>query len=707
MKELFRKIRLFFSRILTGILFVTAIVAVYYLFPRQGTFPFEFQKGSPWKHETLIANVDFPILKSSAEILQERDSVMGQLKPYFVLDDGMGQEKIREFKSNFPIIWDQFVGRHSLDTLLTDSIINNLEVVYTLQVGVMLDTLYHKGILPDLSGVDLLASIDNGLIVTRDKIVSERLPDEVAGTIGSYHWLNEQMSDSLILYGLDPAMKEMLFSEVGYNRFIVPNLSYDQMTTTAVQKSLLDEISETRGLVQEGQRIIGRGELISEDTYQILVSFQSSFEKLTGDSTTIWLIRSGQVLLILITFMALFFFLRQFRAEILQHNLKLTFVLIMMLLAVLAASIGGQSDVISIYLIPFIIVPVVMRAFFDARLALFIHLITMMLVGFLVPNGFEFIFIQIIAGFAAIVSFSHLHRRGQLVVTAVIIFLVSSLLVLALELMHEGSFTAIEWITFAWLAANAVLVLFSYPLIYIFEKLFGFISDVTLIELSDSNHPLLRKLAEDAPGTFQHSMQVANLAESVVRIIGGNPLLVRAGAMYHDIGKSEGALYYTENQVGNVNPHDSMNRVESARIIVNHVIRGAEIARKHKLPKPVADFILTHHGTSKVQYFLKMQQKENQEDSIDLADFSYPGPRPYSKEAAVMMMADSIEAASRSLDDYAEDAIKDLIDQIVNYQLSEGQFEEAEITFKEMNRAKEIFLSKLVNIYHGRIKYPK
>lgn len=707
MKIIFKKIRIFFTRILTGILFVAALASIYSLFPRQGTFPYEFQKGSPWLHETLIAEFDFAVQKSTEDLQAEKDSLLADMKPYFNIQDGLRQFHTNEFRHSFPGIWSRFAEDNNFDSVYTTSEIIELEARYLLKATSAIDSLYRTGILPDLASMDQAIDLDKGMVVVRSKVVQQRFPDQVVGTLESYQRLKATLSDSSNMGGVGLINSEELFVALGLNRYIVSNLIYDQETSDAVQKSLLEGISNFRGLVQEGQRVIERGEMVTVDKYILLESFRYAYEIQTGDPTARLLVRTGQVILILLCLLALFFFLKQFRPEVVRSNLKMTFILLMMVLVVLAGSFAGRSTSVSLLLVPFIILPVIMRAFFDSRLALFLHLIAMLLVGFLVPNGFEFIFIQVLAGFAAIVSFSHLHRRGQLVVTSFIVFMVYALIYVAMSITHEGALAKVEWINLAWLAGNAGLILFSYPLIYIFEKLFGFISDVTLIELSDSNHPLLRKLAEDAPGTFQHSMQVANLAESVIRVIGGNPLLVRAGAMYHDIGKTSNSMLFTENQVSGVNPHDKLERKESAGLIINHVIRGAEIARKHNLPKPVSDFILTHHGTSKTQYFLKMYQRENPDSEINVDSFAYPGPRPFSKETAVLMMADSIEAASRSLSDYSEESLKKVIDSIIGAQLNEGQFEESDITFRDIYKAKEIFLSKLTNIYHARIQYPK
>lgn len=707
MKVIFKKIRVFFARILTGLLFVLALVCMYYLFPRQGKFPYEYQEGSPWLHETLIAEFDFPIQKSAEDLQKERDSLLTQLKPYFSVDEKIGEAQIVEFSAAFPEAWNQYVSESNLDSVYSENQLEELKSLFFMKSGFALDSLYHIGILPDLGELGTNIDLTKGIVLVRNKLIQERLPDQVSGIKESYQRLKSRILDSTQLRGMELLNGENLFNDLAFNRYIHPNLSFDQETTDAVKKSLLDGMSLYRGLVQEGQRIIGRGEMVSEERFQQLESFRLNYEIRTGDPTARLMVRLGQIVLIVLCLLALFFFLRQFRPEVVLSNQKMTFILLLTTLVVLAGSFAGRSSFVSIYLVPFIILPVIMRSFFDSRLALFIHLIAMLLVGFLVPNGFEFVFMQVLTGFAAIISFSHLHRRSQLVVTSMYVLLVYTLIYLSMALIHQRSFAGIEWINLAWLAGNAILVLFSYPLIYIFEKLFGFISDVTLIELSDSNHPLLRKLAEDAPGTFQHSMQVANLAESVVREIGGNPLLVRAGAMYHDIGKINNSVLFTENQVSGVNPHEELGRKESAGLIIDHVHKGYEIARKHNLPKPVADFILTHHGTSKTQYFLKMYQKEHPDVEVNQDEFAYPGPRPFSKETAVLMMADSVEAASRSLTDYSEDSLKKLIESIVGAQLAEGQFNEAEITFRNITRAKEIFLKKLMNIYHARIQYPK
>jgi hypothetical protein len=330
-----------------------------------------------------------------------------------------------------------------------------------------------------------------------------------------------------------------------------------------------------------------------------------------------------------------------------------------------------------------------------------------LIIGFWVPNGFEFVFLSFVAGIIAIFTLSNNYRRGKLFLSAVLVVATYCIVYLGISIIQEGNMSKIEWIKFLWFAANGLLVLSSYPLIYIFERIFGFLSDATLIELSDTNQPLLRKLAEMAPGTFQHSLQVSNLAEEVIIKIGGSPLLVRAGALYHDIGKMENPHYFIENQVPGVNYHDKLKFVESAEIIIGHTTKGVEIARKNNLPESIINFIRTHHGTTTVQYFYRSYLKQNPDSVSEIERFRYPGPRPVSKEEAVLMMADSVEAASRSLKEINESTLADLVEYIINLQIADDQFAEANITFRDIREIKSIFKKKLRTIYHIRIEYPR
>jgi len=414
----------------------------------------------------------------------------------------------------------------------------------------------------------------------------------------------------------------------------------------------------------------------------------------------------GKLMLVLTSLLLIFLFLWNFRREVLYDTRSTLFILLTVILMVLAASITLRYDLISLYVMPFTLVPVILRTFFDARLALFVHIVTVILVGFFAPNSYLFVLLNVFAGMVAIYSLTNLYRRSKLVFTAFLVVLTYVVIYFGAAIVQEGNFNTIEWKYFAWFGYNGILILISYPLIYIFEKAFGLISDTTLMELSDTNQPLLRKLAEIAPGTFQHSLQVANLAEEAAHKTGGNPLLVRTGALYHDIGKLEEPLYYIENQSTGNNPHDNLEFEQSARIIIGHVAKGVDIAHKNSLPEPLIDFIRTHHGTSTVQYFYKSFLKKYPEEEVDVMKFSYPGPKPFSREMAIVMMADSVEAASRSLKEINDQTLDKLVESIIHTQMMEEQFNDANISFRDITAIKEVFRKRLNNIHHARIAYP-
>jgi hypothetical protein len=466
---------------------------------------------------------------------------------------------------------------------------------------------------------------------------------------------------------------------------------------------MVSSISLSRGMVQAGEKIITTGELVNGEKFNILESLRKEYELTTNNPALI----VGQSIAALLGMLMIFLFLINFRRDILQHFLKTMFILSLIILFILIARVMIYWNVVSIFLIPFTLLPIIIRAFYDSRLALFIYNVTILIIGFFVPNSFEFIFLQMMAGMMAIFALANVRRRGQLFMAAIFIFMTYSLVYLGIAVVQEGSFETIRWKNFAWFGGNGLMILAAYPLIYIFEKLFGFLSDVTLMELADTNQKILRNLAEKAPGTFQHSMQVANLAEEVIFKIGGNSLLIRAGALYHDIGKMGLPYFFIENQGQGSNPHDEIEIEKSAEIITGHVQYGIEMARKNRIPEPVIDFIRTHHGNTKVQYFYKTFLKKFPEKTIDIQKFTYKGTPPFTKETAVLMMADAVEASARSLKVYTEQSINELVENIIQYQMAEKQFDNAAITLKEISEAKEIFKKKLKNIYHSRIEYPK
>ena len=448
-----------------------------------------------------------------------------------------------------------------------------------------------------------------------------------------------------------------------------------------------------------------KGEVVESENYKILESLKSEFESELWASNNYYFILSGYTVLVALVLMMLFLFLKKYRPEIFENGTKVTFIFINILLMVFITTLVVKYDEAYVFVVPSCILPLILKTFFDARLGLFVHVLTVLILGFVVPNSFEYIFIQIIAGIVTILTVSELYKRANLFISVGQITLIYMVGYLAFHIIHEGNLDNIVWLTLGLFLLNGMITLFVQPLIYVYEKIFGLVSDVSLLELSDTNSRLLKELSNKAPGTFNHSLQVANLAEAAANEIGANAMLVRVGALYHDIGKLGNPNYFTENQITNVNPHDDLIPIDSAKIIINHVIEGIEIARKNKLPDRVIDFIRSHHGTTLVFYFFKKQQESGEE--FDEVDFRYPGPIPFSKETAILMMADSVEAASKSLKNPTFMIIDEFVDKIIGGQMSANQFLNANITFREIETIKKIFKQKLTNIYHLRVEYPE
>jgi putative nucleotidyltransferase with HDIG domain len=481
----------------------------------------------------------------------------------------------------------------------------------------------------------------------------------------------------------------------------------DEQLNRNEKKQLLDKLSTTKGMVQAGERIIFQGDLVGQEKFMILESLKQAYEKKRGDNIEYFLVIAGRLLIISFFVVLMFLYLLFYRRDIFDHKRRLSFIILMIVLMVFMAGFATKVKLINIYMVPMAILPILVRIFFDSRTAIFSLMITTLLIGYFAPNSYEYIILQMIAGIIAVFSLNKLHKRSHIVFSALWVFLTYSAVYLAMAMVQEGNLESINWSALQWFGVSSILIFITYPLIYIFEKIFGFVSDVTLIELSDTNQPLLRKLAEEAPGTFQHSIQVANLAEAVIHKIGGNPFLVRAGALYHDIGKTFDPEFFVENQAVGMNPHDQIDHLKSAGIIIDHVANGVRLAQKHRLPEILISFISTHHGTSQADYFYKMYQNENPGKEVDRKIFSYPGPLPQNKETAVLMLIDGIEAATRSLKEKSLENIRNLIENMVEQKIRSNQLINADLTFKDISILKSILLEKLVNIYHVRIEYPK
>jgi len=696
--------------ILTVVLFALATAAVISILPHEGKFKYEFQKGRPWSHEILIAPFDFPIYKGDNQLMSERAAVLKSFKPYFDYDSStigaiaqQASKSVSDYvghknqQQNFPFRLSS-LRNINLSNAEQEALLNRLVVEGFKFV-------YGKGVVSISDASRFFANIkgDTPVVILHHDIAEETISGELFTPKMALEYLVKKLASSFFRTE-DQSLA--FVSEAGLERVIIPNVKFDEDKTAKVKSELLSSVSLSSGMVQAGERIVSKGDIVDANTYLILESLKHEYESRLGFSGQQYILLLGHSFLVGICMVILYLFLFHFRREILQSVRKMLFILLLVVAMVALSSWVLSTSTVSIYLIPFVVVPIFVRTFYDSRLALFIHLITIMLVGFQAPNSFEFVFINFVAGVVAIFSLTNAYRRGKLFVATGYVFLVYASIFFALNLLKEGNFRSIVWFDYVWFLGNAFLILVSYQLVYLFEKVFGFLSDTTLMELSDHNQELLRKLAEDAPGTFQHSLQVATLAEAAVFQIGGNPLLVRTGGLYHDIGKINNPIYFIENQVSDFNPHHNLEFEESAKIIVKHVADGVLLARKYKLPEQIIDFIHTHHGSSKVQYFYRLYRSKYPEGDLG-PSFSYPGPRPMSKETAVLMMADAVEAASRSLKSVTAESIDELVESIVNFQQQEDQFAEADITFKDITTIKTVFKKKLLNIYHVRIVYPQ
>ncbi|HON71182.1 MAG TPA: HDIG domain-containing protein [Tenuifilum sp.] len=651
-------------------------------------------------HEDLYAPFDFPVYKTEQELFAEKSKLLKEFKSFYRYDSTIHPQQLEGFRSSFDLAFDKFINSQNVSKT---SRAKYLKVKPELEqfVADNISQIYLKGIINQDENAISNSMLKQGLAVVINNVAYDKWFDEVYTVQKAVKLLNSNAND--FTKSLSPGLVG-LWEMINLKEYIQPNLFYDEVATQKFRNELISNISITKGLVQAGEKIVVKGEVVNSEIYQILESLKKEYDKRLG-SKNLFAILFGNMILIASLYIVLFLFLLNFRNEVLNDIRKLLFILMLITASAAVSALVIKTNSFSIFVIPLAIVPIFVKTFFDSRLALFVHLITIFLVAFLVPNSFEFVFTNFIAGIVAIIGLSKMYNRGQLFKTVGLVYFSYLTLTLSLYLVGDGSLKGVNWFIALWYGINALLLLASYQLVYIIEKFFGFLSDITLIELSDTNLDLLRKLAEVAPGTFQHSLQVANLAESAVQRVGGNPLLVRTGALYHDIGKMANPMFFIENQQGGFNPHENVDNVKSAEIIINHVHEGVKIAAKAGLPSQIVDFIKMHHGTSKVKYFYNKElQAENA--NIDEGKFSYPGPEPQTKETAIVMMADAVEAASRSLKEYNVQSIDQLVERIIDDQLNSGQYSFADVTLRDISLIKTIFKKKLQNIYHVRLEYP-
>jgi len=668
------------------LLFLISVVSIVYLFPKGGQFKYDFTKGKPWQYDNLYASFDFSIQKNEDEIAKEKQALTVNNKQYFVYDNAVVSQVRKEFTEKINYIQEN------------DSI-DSVELLKLISIGnYVVDNVYQKGFLEIASQGKI---IDKNDIVYLRKInqVEELAYNRLLLTKDVFQLITDNVGSTPYTYEQNRLLN--ILSEI-----LKANVSFDLEFTQKDLEESFKNISYTKGLVATGELIILKGHIVEGRKLAILNSLKIESEsKVWTESNYYWIV-VGYTILVSLALLMLLLFLKKNRLEIYNNNNKVTFIFFNIIFMVLIQTLVVKYNSDYLYVVPLSILPIVLKAFFDARLGLFVHVLTILLLGFIVPNSFEFIYLHIIAGIVTILTVSELYKRASLFISIGQITLIYMITYFAFSIIKEGNASQININYFMMFAANGVLSFLAVFFIYMYEKLFGLVSDVTLLELSNTNTKLLRELNEKAPGTFQHSMQVANLAEAAANEIGANSMLVRTGALYHDIGKMLNPMYFIENQSTGVNPHNDLSPKDSAQIIINHVIKGIELAKKNKLPDRIIDFIRTHHGTSLVYYFYKKEQELNPEEKVDISKFQYPGPIPFSKETAILMISDAAEAATKSIKNPTAQSIETLIDKIVEKQKSDNQFINSDITFREIEKIKKVIKKKLMNMYHLRIEYP-
>ncbi len=661
------------------ILFMCAIIV--YLFPKVGSFQYEFQKGMPWRYETLNAPFDFPIHKTEAELKEDREKATREQSPIYNLNPNTSTYQINKFNTAL----NRF--RNPGNETALNNIVNKLKAIYT------------EGILqiPERMNPDDIQSVK----IIENNIGKKVDLDKVYTLKKAYTTLSETINNS----SLPNTVKENILS-LNLNNYLQPNLEFDESKTGLEQLEHLKNISLTQGMVQKGDVIIAKRELVTPEKVKILNSLRLEYQHNLGSSEAQIRIIGGQIILTLASLVIFSVFFYYSKKRIFYNNKEFIFIYGLFLATVVLGSLGYHQN-LNMYAVPVLFFTIIMNILIGSRSALYLLLSSSLLISYFAPNSYVYAFMQIAAGIVAIFSLSQLQRRGQLILSIGLIFITYALIYSAFILTQEGAIGLTHLFTFFWLFVNCLLLTLTYPVIYIFERLFGYTSEITLMELSNPNHPVLRTLTKKAPGTFQHSLMVANLAEEAIYRIGGNPLLTRTGALYHDIGKTYDPIYFIENQSGGINPHDQCEFDVSAQHIINHVTKGVELAKKYNLPEAIINFIRTHHGRSKVKYFYNSFKNKYPDKEINEALFTYSGPDPVSKECTVVMMADAVEAVSRTLAVKDEENITKLVNDIIDGQLQDGRYLNSDITFKDIGIVKRVFIDMLTTIYHSRIAYPK
>ena len=666
------------SLMLWALVIITVSIIVWFL-PRTEGKMFHYDVGKPWMYGQLIAKFDFPVFKTDEALQAERDTVYNSFQPYYNRDQNIEHAEIQKFLNDFsngmPGIPDSYKGL----------IVRKLQKIYN--IGVIDPREYNN--LSKVPGKQIR--------VVDGKEAHTVSVDSTFSTPGAY----EQLFMDEKLGPMRSALQRC-----NLNNYIEPNLIYDKERSETERNDMLSLIPQADGMVMEGQRIIDRGDMVTSYTYRVLSSFEKAMEQRNASDEEIESTFIGQMVYVFVLVFLFTEYLVLFRKDYFSKPRNITMLYAMIVIYPILVSLMMKHSILSVYILPFAMVPIFIRVFFDSRTAFITHTTMILICAVAVKYQYEFIIVQLVAGLVAIYSLRELSKRSQIFLTALLVTVASAVSYLALQLIHSNNISSLDHTMYFHFAVNGFFLLFAYPLMLVIEKTFGFISTVTLFELSNTNNPLLRKLSEEAPGTFQHSITVGNLASEIANKIGAKSQLVRTGALYHDIGKMEHPVFFTENQSG-INPHTRLDAKSSARIIISHVTNGLKIAEQYNLPRVIKDFIATHHGTGLTKYFYITYKNEHPNEDVDPQPFTYPGPNPFTREQAILMMSDAVEAASRSLKEYTEESIARLVNKIIDDQVANGFFEDCPITFRDIKTAKLVLIERLKAMYHTRIQYPE
>lgn len=663
----------------TIVYFIVTAILIAYFFPREGKFRYQFNEGKPWRYGLLTAPSDFPIYKTDEVVQAERDSLLSKFEPYYRMDldvESIQLEKLRNY--------------------YYQSARERISPSYLRYIEKSLKDLYAQGILPADEMEELKEKGYEKINLLEYAVAKPTYVSDMFTVRTAYEF---------IINNCPSRLDKAVLQSCDINNFLVENVTYAADMTERVKNDILQSVSPSSGMVQAGERIVDRGEIVDNHTYNVLRSLKIVHESKTGGQRTQSIILAGQFILVLGLLVCFWLYLWSFRPKIFHNRRNVLFMLLCIFVSCLLTELCVSYSLFNVYILPYAIVPIVTRTFFDSRTSLYIHLIITLICSLMVPFPHEFLVLQIVAGMVVTFSLRNLSERSQLIRCAFLIFMAYAICYFGLTLYQEASLQKINWRMMLYFGINFILVMFTYVLVYMLEKAFGYVSDITLVELSNINNPLLKRLSETCPGTFQHSLQISILASEAAARIGAKAQLVRTGALYHDIGKMSNPVFFTENQ-SRMNPHSQLPFDQSAQIIISHVTEGVKIAEKAMLPKAVINFITTHHGRGKAKYFYNSFKNKYPDEPINEELFTYPGPNPFSKETAVLMMADSVEAASRSLQEHTEESISALVNKIIDSQIADGLLKNAPLTFKDVETVKEVFTEKLKIMYHTRISYP-